>query len=44
MTPGHPIPLEILSFDDFNIDSDPNDILEANVHGFGGPRLNADQW
>ena len=32
------------SYDHYNIDSDPNDILEANVHGFGGPRLNADQW
>jgi hypothetical protein len=31
-------------FDSYNIDSDLNDILEANAHGFGGPRLNADQW
>jgi hypothetical protein len=28
----------------YGIDTSPNDILEANVHGFGGPRLNADQW
>jgi hypothetical protein len=28
----------------YDIDISPNDILEANVHGFGGPRLNADQW
>jgi hypothetical protein len=28
----------------YDIDTSPNDILEANVHGFGGPRLNADQW
>jgi hypothetical protein len=27
-----------------DIDTSPNDILEVNVHGFGGPRLNADQW
>jgi hypothetical protein len=26
-----------------DIDTNPNDILEVNVHGFGGPRLNADQ-
>jgi hypothetical protein len=28
----------------YDSDTSPNDILEANVHGFGGPRLNADQW
>jgi hypothetical protein len=28
----------------YDIDTSPNDILEVNVHGFGGPRLNADQW
>jgi hypothetical protein len=28
----------------FDIDTSPNDMLEVNVHGFGGPRLNADQW
>jgi hypothetical protein len=28
----------------YDIDTNPNEILEANVHGFGGPRLNADQW
>jgi hypothetical protein len=28
----------------YDIDANPNDILEVNVHGFGGPRLNADQW
>jgi hypothetical protein len=28
----------------YDIDTNPNDILEVNVHGFGGPRLNADQW
>jgi hypothetical protein len=28
----------------YDIDTSPNDILEANVHGFGGPRLNVDQW
>jgi hypothetical protein len=28
----------------YDIDISPNDILEVNVHGFGGPRLNADQW
>jgi hypothetical protein len=28
----------------YDIDTSPNDILEANVHGFGGPRLNANQW
>jgi hypothetical protein len=28
----------------YDIDTSPNDILEADVHGFGGPRLNADQW
>jgi hypothetical protein len=26
----------------YDINTSPNDILEANVHG--GPRLNADQW
>lgn len=31
-------------FDTYNIDSSPNDTLEANFTGFGGPRLNADQW
>ena len=31
-------------FDAYNIDSSPNDTLEANFTGFGGPRLNADQW
>jgi hypothetical protein len=28
----------------YDIDTTPIDILEVNVHGFGGPRLNADQW
>jgi hypothetical protein len=28
----------------YDIDTSPNDIFEVNVHGFGGPRLNADQW
>jgi hypothetical protein len=28
----------------YDIDASPNDILEVNVHGFGGPRLNDDQW
>jgi hypothetical protein len=28
----------------YDIDTNPNDILEVNVHGSGGPRLNADQW
>jgi hypothetical protein len=28
----------------YDIDTSPNDILEVNVHGFGGPRLNADKW
>jgi hypothetical protein len=28
----------------YDIDTSPNDILEVNVHGFGGPGLNADQW
>jgi hypothetical protein len=28
----------------YSIDSNHHDIIEANVHGFGGPRLNADQW
>jgi hypothetical protein len=28
----------------YDIDTNPNDILEVNVHSFGGPRLNADQW
>jgi hypothetical protein len=27
----------------YDIDTSPNDILEVKVHGFGGPRLNADQ-
>jgi hypothetical protein len=26
----------------YDIDTSPNDILEVNVRGFGGPRLNAD--
>jgi hypothetical protein len=28
----------------YDIDTSPSDILEVNVHGFGGHRLNADQW
>jgi hypothetical protein len=28
----------------YDIDTNPNDILEVNIHGFGGPRLNVDQW
>jgi hypothetical protein len=28
----------------YDIDTNPNAILEVSVHGFGGPRLNADQW
>jgi hypothetical protein len=35
---------EDVYYESFNIDSSYNDILEANAHGFGGPRLNADQW
>jgi hypothetical protein len=40
-----PLKIEDKFFDvAYDIDTSPNDILEGNVHGFGGFRLNADQW
>jgi hypothetical protein len=44
-TKFEPLKIEDKFFDvAYDIDTSPNDILEVNVHGFGGPRLNADQW
>jgi hypothetical protein len=44
-TKFEPREIEDLFFDvAYDIGTSPNDILEANVHGFRCPRLNAYQW